>query len=152
MAFGAGGMLWLTGLTVRTSYAGGILPPLVLVAIGIGMVFASGMFGATLGVRGGDAGVASATVNATQQIGGALGTALLSTIAASSAAGYISGHLHGAHAARSLLAAGAVSGYTVAFAASAGIFALGAPAALMFEGRAQAVRRARAGEPLAAMH
>jgi EmrB/QacA subfamily drug resistance transporter len=152
MAFGAGGMAWLTGLGLHTSYASGILPPLLLVAIGIGMVFASGMFGATLGVRGTDAGVASATVNASQQVGGALGTALLSTIAASAAAGYISSHLHGARPAAPVLAAGAVSGYTVAFAVSAGIFALGALAAMLFEGRARAVSRASTGEPLAAMH
>lgn len=150
MAFGVGGMMWLTNLGLHTAYASGILPPLLVVAIGIGMVFASGMFGATLGVAGGDAGVASATVNASQQIGGALGTALLSTIAASAARSFIASRSHGLRPSASLLAHGAISGYTVAFAVSAGIFAAGVLAALLFEGRSRAVARAGGAEAVAA--
>ena len=40
-----------------------------------------------------DAGVASALVNTTQQVGGSLGIALLNTVAATAAAGYLAGHL-----------------------------------------------------------
>ena len=77
---------------------------------------ATAMATATLGVSAGDAGIASATVNTSQQIGGSIGTALLSTLASSAATGYID---HGP-------AAAAVHGYTTAFWWAAAIFAIGA--------------------------
>jgi hypothetical protein len=46
---------------------------------------------ATFGVPATDAGVASATVNTSQQIGGSLGTALLNTIATTATASYLVG-------------------------------------------------------------
>jgi len=150
MALGAAGMGWLTRLGLHTSYATGILPPLMVMAVGIGLVFSSGMFGATLGVADEEAGVASATVNASQQVGGALGTALLSTLAASAASGFVHSHLSSAHPSPPLLAAAAVHGYTVGFAVAAGIFIVGALAGLLFEGRARVQGEAR--EPVAAMH
>jgi hypothetical protein len=82
------------------------------------------MNNATLGVQPSDAGVASATVNASQQIGGSLGTALLSTVSTSAAASYLAGsHTHST-AALSVLAT--VHGYTTAFAWAATLFAIGA--------------------------
>ena len=87
---------------------------------------------ATLGVRPADAGVASATVSASQQIGGSLGTALLSTIATSAITSYIAG-AH-THPTKSLIAHAAVHGDTTAFAWAAVTFALGAAiAAALFE-------------------
>jgi EmrB/QacA subfamily drug resistance transporter len=150
MALGAAGMGWLTRLGLHTPYATGILPPLMVMAVGIGLVFSSGMFGATLGVVDEEAGVASATVNATQQIGGALGTALLSTLAASAANSFLHSHLSGLRPSPPLLAAAAVHGYTVGFAVAAGIFVFGAFAGLLFEGRSHVQGETR--EPVAAMH
>lgn len=69
-----------------------------------------------------DSGVASATVNAAQQVGGALGTALLSTIAASATSGFIVGKA----SSPALIAQAPVHGYTVAFYVSAAIFVAGA--------------------------
>jgi hypothetical protein len=83
------------------------------------------MNNATLGVRPADAGVASATVNASQQVGGSLGTALLSTLAASATASFVSGQ----RPTPSLVATAAVHGYTTAFGVSAIIFAVAAVAA-----------------------
>jgi hypothetical protein len=77
---------------------------------------------ATLGVDAADAGVASATVNTMQQIGGSMGTALLSTLASSAAASFVAGKAPSA----SLAAHAAVHGYTTAFWWSAAIFAVGA--------------------------
>jgi hypothetical protein len=57
----------------------------------MGLIFAPGMAMATYGVRPDDAGVASAMVNTSQQVGGSIGTALLSTLAASALAGYAKG-------------------------------------------------------------
>src|SRR5579884_1534147 len=78
MALGAAGMLYLTRLGVDSSYASAILPALIAIGVGLGLSMASAMNSATLGVEPGDAGVASATVSASQQIGGSLDTALLS--------------------------------------------------------------------------
>jgi hypothetical protein len=125
-------MLYLTRLTVDSSYATGILPALIMLAVGLGLVFATSINSATLGVQPADAGVASATVSACQQIGGALGTALLTTIAASATTSYLtSAH---AHPTPLLLAHAAVRGDSTAFAWAAAIFVAGAViAAALFE-------------------
>jgi EmrB/QacA subfamily drug resistance transporter len=112
------GLLLLTRLGVHATYATEILPSLVLVGMGIGLIFSSAINNATQGVQHGDAGVASATVNACQQIGGTLGTAVLSSIYAAA----VSGDLATSHNA----AAATVHGYATAFAASAGIYFIGA--------------------------
>jgi len=91
MLLGAVGMLYLTGLGTHSSYAGGALPALMIMGVGFGMIFAPAISTATLGVGAEDAGVASATVNAGQQVGGSIGVALLSTLAASSVSSYIGG-------------------------------------------------------------
>ena len=132
MLLGGGGMLYLTRLDVASSYASGILPALVMLGVGYGLVISTSINSATLGVRPADAGVASATVSASQQIGGSLGTALLSTIAASAITGYVTG-AH-THPTESLIAHATVHGDTTAFAWAAAMFALGAViAAALFE-------------------
>jgi hypothetical protein len=67
---------------------------------------ATAMGTATLGVRSEDAGVASATVNTMQQVGGSVGTALLSTVAASATSSVTASH------ATDAMAQAAVHGYT----------------------------------------
>ena len=151
MLLGAGGMLLLTRLGLHSSYAADILPALVVMAIGIGFVISSGMYGATLGVRSADAGVASATVTASQQVGGSLGTALLSTLAAGAATSYVTGHLAGGRPSVALLATASVHGYTVGFAVAAAIFLAGAGvSALLFERGVSERSTAGAGEPVLA--
>ena len=63
-----------------------MLPAEIVVSFGLGLVFVPLSSTALIGVAPHDAGVASALVNATQQVGGSLGTALLNTIAASATA------------------------------------------------------------------
>jgi hypothetical protein len=77
---------------------------------------------ATLGVDASDAGVASAMVNTSQQIGGSIGTAVLSTIFSSAVTSYAVSH------ARSpgLPAQAAMHGYTTAFWCSSAVFVVGA--------------------------
>jgi EmrB/QacA subfamily drug resistance transporter len=116
-------MLLLTRVGVHTSYATHVLPGLMVMGVGMGMVFAPAMATATGDVRPQDAGVASAMVNTMQQVGGSIGVALLSTLSASAATGFVASH--GGPAA-STLAAAAVHGYTTAFWCTAGIFFLGA--------------------------
>jgi EmrB/QacA subfamily drug resistance transporter len=124
MALGAAGMLYLSRIGVDSSYVTAILPALVAIGIGLGLSMASAMNSATLGVDPADAGVASATVSASQQIGGSLGTALLSTIATSALTSYIVG-AH-AHVSQALMANAAVHADTTAFTWAAAIFAIGA--------------------------
>lgn len=84
-------MVWLTGLGLDNTYATHVLPPLVVTGLGIGLIMAPAMSLATSGVASDDAGVASASVNTMQQIGGSIGTALLNTLAASAATSYLVG-------------------------------------------------------------
>ncbi|GII57678.1 MFS transporter [Planotetraspora thailandica] len=89
----AAGMLLLTQLKVDSSYAGLVLPAEILLGLGMGTAFMPAMSLATFGVEPRDAGVASAMVNTSQQVGGAIGTALLNTIAASAATAWQKAHL-----------------------------------------------------------
>jgi EmrB/QacA subfamily drug resistance transporter len=122
MVLSAAGMVLLAQLGVDSTYAAHVLPGLLVSGAGLGLVMAPAMNTATLGVDAADAGVASATVNTMQQIGGSMGTALLSTLASSAAASYLTAKPPDA----SLAAQAAVHGYTTAFWWSAGIFAVGA--------------------------
>ena len=83
MLLSAAAMLMFTGVTVHSAYATDVLPGLLVIGLGLGLIFAPAMDTATRGVEGPDAGVASALVNTGQQVGGSIGTALLSTLAAS---------------------------------------------------------------------
>jgi hypothetical protein len=69
-AVGAAGMLLLTGLSPHSSYAADVLPSLILAGFGLGSVFSSALSTGTLGVKPANAGIASAIVNMSQQIGG----------------------------------------------------------------------------------
>ncbi len=121
----AAGLALMTRIGLHSSYVPTILPSLVLVAIGLGLVFAPCFSLGTLGVAASDAGVASATINVAQQIGGSIGTALLNSIATSAAASFISLHA-GSRPMKLLTAQAAVHSYTVAFWVGAAVFALAA--------------------------
>lgn len=114
-------MFLFTRLTPDSSYAGNVLPALIILGLGLGCIFAPAFSTATLGVDGGEAGIASAMVNTSQQIGGSVGTSLLSTIFASAVTSYAASHAPS----RSLADAAAVHGYTAAFWWATGVFALG---------------------------
>jgi EmrB/QacA subfamily drug resistance transporter len=121
MVLGAIGLFYLSRITASSGYATSVLPALLVMGLGFGLVFAPAINTATAGVARSDAGVASAMVNTMQQVGGSLGTALLSTIAASATTSYA--HAHPGPAA---VANAAVHGDTVAFIVSGSIFVAGA--------------------------
>jgi EmrB/QacA subfamily drug resistance transporter len=122
MLLSAGAMVWLAQLSPTSSYAGHVLPALLVMGVGLGNVFAPAIATATHGVAPRDSGVASAMVNTMQQVGGSIGTALLSSIFASAARAYAEGK----RPTPQLLGEAAVHGYTVAFWIAAGVFAVGA--------------------------
>ena len=127
MALGVIAMALLAQLTPTSSYGSAVLPSLLIVGVGMGCIFAPTFSSATLGVPPNEAGIASAMVNTSQQIGGSVGTSLLSTIYASAVAGYVATHLH----VRGLASAAQVHGETTAFWWAAGIFGLGFVLALV---------------------
>ena len=132
MAAAAGGLVILAQLGVGSSYAGGVVPGLIVAGFGLGLVFGSVMNVATAGAGEHDSGVASALPNIGQQVGGAVGTALLNTLATSAALSYVHGHRPGP----SVMAAAAVRGDDTAFWVAAAVFAVGSLlAAVMFRPR-----------------
>jgi predicted MFS family arabinose efflux permease len=127
MTLGVVAMILFTRLTPGGDYASQVLPGLILIGLGMGCVFAPAFGTATLRVERQEAGIASAMVNTSQQVGGSVGTALLSTLFASAAASYAASHAH----VSGLASAAAVHGYTTAFWWAAGIFAVGLLVALL---------------------
>jgi hypothetical protein len=116
------GMVLFTALDTHSTYAAHVLPGLLVLGVGVGLISAPAMSTATLGVVGDDAGVGSATVNTAQQVGGSLGIALLNTVASTATTTFLAGK-----AASPVVAAeAAVHGYTTAFWWAAAIFAAGA--------------------------
>ncbi|MEU2155595.1 MFS transporter [Streptomyces sp. NPDC019396] len=131
----ATGMLLLTQLEIDSSYTTLILPAQLLLGLGMGTAFMPAMSLSTIGVEARDAGVASAMVNTSQQVGGAIGTALLNTIAASATTSYITSHAVGATtpgAQKLLLLQGMVHGYSSAIWWAVGILAGASAVALTF--------------------
>ncbi len=123
----ASGMLVLTQISVGSSYAGLVLPGQILLGLGMGTAFMPAMSLATYRVESRDAGVASAMVNTSQQVGGSIGTALLNTIAASATTAFVRSHHATTPAAGKLLQAQAmVHGYSVAIWWAVGILAVSA--------------------------
>ena len=127
MVLAGGAMGYLTQLTVASSYALHIVPALVAMGLGFGMIFSPAINTATAGVARKDSGVASALVNTMQQVGGSIGTAALSTVALTATATYLAAH----HTGQLAPATAAVHGYTVAFTVSALLFGVGAVVAAL---------------------
>ena len=128
MLIAAGAMAWFAQLGAHTAYADGVLGPLILTGIGLGMVIAPCFNTGTYGVAPRDAGVASATVTVGQQLGASIGTSLLNTIFASAVTSYLTLHVASARliGRPALLGLALAHGYDTAFWWIAGIFAGGA--------------------------
>ncbi|MEF2976170.1 MFS transporter [Subtercola sp. YIM 133946] len=87
--FAAGGLFWLSHLTVENEYFVQILPGQILLGLGLAMVFVPMQNVALSGIEARDSGVGSAAVTATQQIGGSIGTAVFTAIYSSAVAAYV---------------------------------------------------------------
>ena len=129
---GASGLALLTGIGTTSTYAGGVLPALLVLGFGLGFVFGPAQNAATSGVKSNEAGVAAAMVNTAQQIGGSIGTAVFSALAAAASANYLQ-----AHAATAMQMAtivdGTIASYHLVFWIAAATFLVsGVLAALLF--------------------
>lgn len=110
------GMLLLTQIDQDSSYWALIFPAMVLMSVGLAGVFIPASSTALVGVGSHDAGVASAVLNTSQQIGGSLGTALLNTLFAGAVTGYFTTHPPSSpEQASQILPVAFIHGYHVAF-------------------------------------
>jgi EmrB/QacA subfamily drug resistance transporter len=138
MVIAAAAMLLLTRIGIHSSYVTAILPALVILGLGMGQIMAPSASVATVGLTS-DAGIASAMVNTSQQVGGSVGTSLLNTLAASAVTAYALAHHATATSAAILQARATVHGYHVVFTYAAIFLAAGAViAGLLLRGGALA--------------
>ncbi len=77
------GLYILSRIPVDGSYLSDLLPGLMIVSFGLGAVFVGVTTAANAGVPAGEAGLAAALLNASQQVGSALGLAIFAAIATS---------------------------------------------------------------------
>src|ERR1700712_2416601 len=92
MLLGGTAMLLFTQISTKDDYVGHLLPGLLILGAGLGLLFPTNVSSATLGVRREDAGVASALVNTVQQVGGTIAVAVFNTVATTAATDYVKTH------------------------------------------------------------
>jgi EmrB/QacA subfamily drug resistance transporter len=109
------GMLLLCRTELHSGYLTVILPALIVIGAGFGLLMSPAINTATRGIDPHDAGVGSAAATTAQQVGGSIGTTLLSTFFASSVTTYTTHH----HEATHVAALAAVHGYHVTFIGAA---------------------------------
>jgi EmrB/QacA subfamily drug resistance transporter len=78
--FGVVGLAWLTQVSVASGYVDGILGPMLVFGLGMGLLFVPSTIIAVSGVPPHEAGAASSLLNVTQQVGGSLGLSILVTV------------------------------------------------------------------------
>jgi len=130
LSIAAAGLFWFTRLGVDSTYLTHVLAPEILVSVGMGLAFVPLNSTALFGVEEDSAGVASALVNTTQQVGGALGTAFLNTVAASATAAFLASRV----ATPSVVRTATVHGFTSAFEVSAALLVAAAIVARVLVG------------------
>jgi EmrB/QacA subfamily drug resistance transporter len=124
----AGGTFLLSHIGMANDYSAIVLPGVILNGAGLGLALTIAINQGISGVTDDDAGVASAVVNAMQQVGGSIGPSLFNTIAGSVVAAYLVSHAWstGTVGNSAVLAAAQVHSYTVAFIIAAAIQLAGA--------------------------
>ena len=136
LVFAGIGLLMLTRITPDTSYAGYVLPSLLIMSSGMALVFIPLTSTSLHGVSNHDTGFASAMINTSQQVGGSLGTALLNTVAATAATTYVVANKEVGIAIpgvkQMFYPYGVTHGYTVAFTVSAALLFAGAVVLFFF--------------------
>jgi MFS family permease len=117
------GMLLLVRIGDDTPYVTYVLPAELLMSVGLAAVFIPAASTALIGVGPHDAGVASAVLNSSQQIGGSLGTALLNTVFAATVTAYLATNAHTPQQIAQQTPAALIHGYHVSFLWGAALLA-----------------------------
>jgi MFS family permease len=118
------GMLLLTQIDQDSNYWVLVFPAMVIMSVGLAGVFIPAASTSLVGVGSHDAGVASAVLNTSQQIGGSLGTALLNTLFAGAVTAYFTDNPPTSPArAEQILPLAFLHGYHVSFFWGAVLFA-----------------------------
>jgi len=150
MVLGVVAMIYLTHLDASSVYVSDVMPPLMIMGFAMGTIMPASMQTATLGVDRQFAGVASAMVNTSQQVGGSIGTALLNTLAATAATTYLADH---APVTPEVGLDAALASYATAYWWGAAFFGFGAIlSVLLFRRRSQGLSLSHtpvAAEPVA---
>jgi EmrB/QacA subfamily drug resistance transporter len=134
-----GGLFWLSRINENSHYVSGLLGPMLVTALGMGLIFVPLSLVALTKVADNDAGVASSLLNVGQQVGGSIGLAILGTVAWSAvatsvhsqvaaAAKHAAGHLSAAQqaaAARAITDHAYSVGFSKGYVVSAGIAVIG---------------------------
>jgi EmrB/QacA subfamily drug resistance transporter len=76
----AAGLAWLTQVSVTSSYVSGILGPMLVFGLGMGLLFVPLTIVAVSGVERRESGAASSLLQVMQQVGGSLGLSILVTV------------------------------------------------------------------------
>jgi len=76
---GTVGLAWLSQISVTSDYLTGILGPMLVFGLGMGLLFVPLTIVAVSGVEPREAGAASSLLNVMQQVGGSLGLSILVT-------------------------------------------------------------------------
>lgn len=117
------GLGWMSFISVEGNFLVEVLPGQILLGIGLSLIFVPLQNVALSGVDAHDAGVASAAVSATQQIGGSIGTALFTALYTAA----VSSYLATGPVTQAAQLGALVSGYSTAFLWAAGLLLLAAP-------------------------
>ena len=125
---GSAGLLWLAQIEPDSNYFSHILPSMVIMSVGMAFTFIPTATVALHGIEHRDAGVASATINTSQQVGGSLGTALMNTVAVTATVAYLAAHQSDGEAA---LPAALTQGYVRGFYVGAALLAAAAIVVLL---------------------
>ena len=138
-AFAAGGMFWLSQVSEHSTYAGGLLGPMMLTGLGMGLTFVPLSLVSLAGVGNDDAGIAASLLNVGQQVGGSVGLAILGTVAWSAVASNLrsasaaAGGSHLSQAAQAAMSNHALAyGFGRGYLVSAGIALLALVVSLIF--------------------
>jgi predicted MFS family arabinose efflux permease len=138
-ALAAGGMFWLSRITEHSTYTGGLLGPMMVTGLGMGLTFVPLSLVSLAGVGNDDAGIAASLLNVGQQVGGSIGLAILGTVAWSAVASNLksaaatAGSAHLSQAAQTAMSNHALAyGFGRGYLVAAGIALLALIVSLVF--------------------
>lgn len=126
------GLFLFTFISDTSSWLTHVLPGELLLSVGLGLVFVPLSSLALIGVANHDAGVASAMLNTSQQVGGSLGTALLNTFYASAVTSYLASNVKTPQDLKIQTPLAYIHGYHVAFSIGVGLLVAAAIAIVVF--------------------